>query len=197
MLIQVIVLAPIALWCMYELGARIGGRVDRLLGGSPLDARAVRRGPALRPPLSRPLRRPVPPHAARADGDGRLRRHRRLLAVSRLRAYAPSRTATPDTAVLAGLTAGFAGRRQAIQPDLPRRSDRSALLAARRWRELPPAPRPRPRGARTRPLEVPRLRLPTGLCVRRGAGGARARHSPSSARAIRRHRLAAPEKEPR
>jgi hypothetical protein len=27
MLIQIIVLAPIALWCMYELGARIGGRV--------------------------------------------------------------------------------------------------------------------------------------------------------------------------
>ena len=27
MLIQIIVLAPIALWCVYELGARVGGRV--------------------------------------------------------------------------------------------------------------------------------------------------------------------------
>ena len=58
----------------------------RLPRGGSLDARAVSRRPALRPPLPRSLRRPVPAPAARPDGDGGLRGDRLHPRLGRLHA---------------------------------------------------------------------------------------------------------------
>jgi hypothetical protein len=134
LLLQVAVLAPIALWCMYELGARIGGRVIGYLAAVMWTL-----GPYVFIPLL--VHRyhakyvdqflPVPLGlTAMADYVGTVC----LLAsaVFTLRAIG---NRDPATAVLAGLTFGFAA---VIKPSnlIYFIAPLVVLLAARRWREL-------------------------------------------------------------
>ena len=70
--LSVLVLAPIALLCVYGIAARIGGRLLGYWASLPLGRRAVRRDPALRRPLPRALDRALPAAGARAHRDGRL-----------------------------------------------------------------------------------------------------------------------------
>ena len=196
MLIQIIVLAPIALWCIYELGARVGGRVVGYVA-----AVVWTLGPYIAIPLfvhryhDRYVDQFLPMPlglTAMADYVGIV-----ALLASALFAVRVVENRDVHTAVLAGLTAGFAGL---IKPSnlIYIGAPIVLLLAARRWRELAAgAAAMAPALHRTRALEVPRLRGRTGFYLRRGAGGPRARHAPSSAQAIHRDRLAAPEKEPR
>ena len=196
MLIQIIVLAPIALWCIYELGARVGGRVVGYVA-----AVVWTLGPYIAIPLfvhryhDRYVDQflPIPLGlTAMADYVGIV-----ALLASALFAVRVVENRDAHTAVLAGLTAGFAGL---IKPSnlIYIGAPIVLLLAARRWRELAVgAAAMAPALTRTRALEVPRLRGRTGFYLRGGAGGTRARHAPSSAKAIRRDRLGAPEKEPR
>ena len=178
MLIQIIVLAPIALWCIYELGARVGGRVIGYVA-----AVVWTLGPYIAIPLfvhryhDRYVDQFLPMPlglTAMADYVGIV-----ALLVSALFAVRVVENRDAHTAVLAGLTAGFAGLVK------PSNLISSAPRSFCSWppaagASSPPAQRPWPPRSRPRPLEVPRLRLPTGFCVRRGAGGARARHAPSA-----------------
>ena len=134
MLIQVIVLAPIALWCIYELGARVGGRVVGYLA-----AVVWTLGPYIAIPLfvhryhDRYVDQflPIPLGlTAMADYVGTV-----ALLASALFAVRAVENRDANTAVLAGLTAGFAGL---IKPSnlIYIGAPIVLLLAARRWREL-------------------------------------------------------------
>jgi hypothetical protein len=134
MLIQIIVLAPIALWCMYELGARVGGRVVGYVA-----AVVWTLGPYIAIPLfvhryhDRYVDQflPIPLGlTAMADYVGIV-----ALLASALFAVRVVENRDAHTAVLAGLTAGFAGL---IKPSnlIYIGAPIVLLLAARRWREL-------------------------------------------------------------
>ena len=134
MLIQIIVLAPIALWCIYELGARVGGRVVGYVA-----AVVWTLGPYIAIPLfvhryhDRYVDQflPIPLGlTAMADYVGIV-----ALLASALFAVRAVENRDAHTAVLAGLTAGFAGL---IKPSnlIYIGAPIVLLLAARRWREL-------------------------------------------------------------
>jgi len=134
MLIQIVVLAPIALWCIYELGARIGGRVIGYVA-----AVVWTFGPYVAIPLfvhryhDRYVDQflPIPLGlTAMADYVGMVALLASALFVARV---VENRDA--HTAVLAGLTFGFAAL---IKPSnlIYVGAPVVMLLAARRWREL-------------------------------------------------------------
>jgi hypothetical protein len=134
MLIQIIVLAPIALWCIYELGARIGGRVVGYVA-----AVVWTLGPYIAIPLfvhryhDRYVDQflPIPLGlTAMADYVGIV-----ALLASALFAVRVVENRDAHTAVLAGLTAGFASL---VKPSnlIYIGAPIVLLLAARRWREL-------------------------------------------------------------
>jgi hypothetical protein len=134
MLLQIAVLAPIALWCMYELGARIGGRVV----GYAASVLWVL-GPYLAVPLfvhryhDRYVDQflPIPLGlTAMADYAGMV-----FLLASALFATRAIENRDPGTAALAGLTAGFSFL---VKPSnaIFVAGPLVALIVARRWREL-------------------------------------------------------------
>ena len=134
MLIQIIVLAPIALWCIYELGARVGGRVVGYIA-----AVVWTLGPYIAIPLfvhryhDRYVDQFLPMPlglTAMADYVGIV-----ALLASALFAVRVVENRDVHTAVLAGLTAGFAGL---IKPSnlIYIGAPIVLFVAARRWREL-------------------------------------------------------------
>jgi hypothetical protein len=134
LLLQTLVLAPIALWCVYELGARVGGR---LVGYASATLWTLT--PFIAVPLF--IHRyhdryvdqflPLPLGlTAMADYAGIV-----CLLASALFAVRAMQNHDPGTAALAGLTAGFAGL---IKPSnlIYVAAPLVFFLAARRWREL-------------------------------------------------------------
>ncbi len=133
-LLQALVLAPLALWCMYELGARIGGRVIGYLA-----AAAWTLGPYFVVPLfvhryhDRYVDQflPLPLGlTGMADYAGTV-----CILTSAVFTLRAIESRDPRTAALAGLTMGFAA---VIKPSnlIYFLAGFVALLAARRWREL-------------------------------------------------------------
>ncbi len=134
LLLQALVIAPIALWCVYELGARIGGRVIGYWAAALWTL-----GPYVAVPLfvdryhDRYVDQflPLPLGlTAMADYTGTV--FLLLSAVFTLRAI---ENRDPGTAAVAGLAAGFAA---VVKPSnlIFLAAPAVALLAARRWREL-------------------------------------------------------------
>ncbi len=134
LLLQALVLAPLALWCMYELGARIGGRVVGYLA-----AAAWTLGPYLVIPLfvhryhDRYVDQflPLPLGlTGMADYAGTV-----CILVSAVFTLRAIESRDPRTAAIAGLTMGFAA---VIKPSnlIYFVAGFVALVAARRWREL-------------------------------------------------------------
>ncbi len=134
LLLQALVVAPIALWCVYELGARIGGRVIGYWAAAIWTL-----GPYVAVPLfvdryhDRYVDQflPLPLGlTAMADYTGTV--FLLLSAVFTLRAI---ENRDPGTAAVAGLAAGFAA---VVKPSnlIFLAAPAVALLAARRWREL-------------------------------------------------------------
>jgi len=134
MLFQIVVLAPIALWCMYELGSRIGGRVIGYLA-----AIVWTLGPYVAVPLfvqsyhDRYVDQFLP-HVlgltAMSDYVGTV-----FLLGAAVFSFRAVESRDPYTAAMAGLTFGFA---LLIKPSsvlfLP--APLLLLVFARRWREL-------------------------------------------------------------
>jgi hypothetical protein len=134
MLLQVLVLAPIAVWCMYELGARIGGRVIGYIAAGLWTL-----GPYVVVPLF--VQRyhekyvdqflPVPLGlTAMADYAGTV-----CLLASAVFTLRAVENRDPGTAALAGLTMGFAA---VVKPSnlIYFAAPFALLLVARRWREV-------------------------------------------------------------
>lgn len=134
MLLQIAVLAPISLWCMYELGARIGGRVIGYAAGFLWVL-----GPYLAVPLF--VQRyhdryvdqflPIPLGlTAMADYAGMV-----FLLVSAVFVLRAIESRDPGAAALAGLTAGFS---VLVKPSnvIFVAGPLLALIISRRWREL-------------------------------------------------------------
>ena len=134
MLLQIAVLAPVALWCMYELGARIGGR---MIGYAASFLWVV--GPYLAVPLF--IQRyhdryvdqflPIPLGlTAMADYAGMV-----FLLVSAVFALRAIESRDPGAAAVAGLTAGFS---VLVKPSnvIFVAGPLVALIVARTWREL-------------------------------------------------------------
>lgn len=134
LLLQALVLAPVALWCVYELGARIGGRVIGYWAAAIWTL-----GPYLAVPLF--VHRyhekyveqflPLPLGlTAMADYAGTV-----CLLVSAVFTLRAIESRDPGTAVVAGLALGFAAL---VKPSnlVYIGAPVIALLAARRWREL-------------------------------------------------------------
>ena len=168
MLIQVIVLAPIALWCIYELGARIGGRVVGYVA-----AVVWTLGPYIAIPLfvhryhDRYVDQflPIPLGlTAMADYVGTVA----LARVSPL-CRARRRESRRQYRCARGSDGRLRRPDQAIQPDLHRCPDRLAHGGAPLARARRRCSGHGPRADRTRALEVPRLRGRTGFYLRRGA----------------------------
>ena len=134
--LNVLVLGPVALACVYAIAARIGGRLLGLYAAAFWVAAPFLAIPFFRRRLPRSVRRAVPAPGARADGDGRLSLDG-LPARRRLAACARARRRRLDVG-----RAGRPGRRS-------RRDDQAAnllflagpallLLLARRWRTVLP-----------------------------------------------------------
>ncbi len=134
LLLQALVLAPVALWCVYELGARIGGRVIGYWAAAIWTL-----GPYVAVPLF--VHRyhekyveqflPLPLGlTAMADYAGTV-----FLLVSAVFTLRVIENRDPGTAVIAGLALGFAAL---VKPSnlIYIAAPVIALLAARRWREL-------------------------------------------------------------
>ena len=134
LLLQALVLAPVALWCVYELGARIGGRVIGYWAAAIWTL-----GPYVAVPLF--VHRyhekyveqflPLPLGlTAMADYAGAV-----FLLVSAVFTLRAIENRDPGTAVVAGLALGFAAL---VKPSnlIYVGAPVIALLAARRWREL-------------------------------------------------------------
>ena len=132
--LQVLVLGPIALLCVYGIASQIGGRLLGYWAAFLWVARAVRGDPALRRPLPGALGRALPPAGARTDRDGRLPLDG---ARARRRRSSSSARSTPDRltdAVVRRLLLGAAG---GLKPPnlLMAFGAVLAYLVARRWRE--------------------------------------------------------------
>jgi hypothetical protein len=134
MLLQILVLAPIALWCVYELGQRIGGRAIGYVSAAVWTL-----GPYVAVPLfvhryhDRYVDQFLPlPLGLTAMADYASTVCLLASAVLTVRAV---ETRDPGTAVLAGLTFGFAAL---MKPSnlVYAPAPFVLLLAARRWREL-------------------------------------------------------------
>jgi hypothetical protein len=134
LLLQALVVAPVALWCVYELGARIGGRVIGYWSAAIWTL-----GPYVAIPLfvhryhDRYVDQFLPmPLGLTAMSDYTGTVCLLLSAVFTLRAI---ENRDPATAAVAGLAAGFAA---VIKPSnlIFLAAPAVALLAARRWREL-------------------------------------------------------------
>jgi hypothetical protein len=134
LLLQAVVVAPIALWCVYELGARIGGRVIGYWAAAIWTF-----GPYVAVPLF--VQRyhekyvdqflPLPLGlTAMADYTGTV-----FLLLSAVFTVRAIENRDPGTAAVAGLAAGFAA---VVKPSnlIFLAAPPIALLAARRWREL-------------------------------------------------------------
>ena len=134
LLLQALVVAPVALWCVYELGARIGGRVIGYLAAAVWTL-----GPYIAVPLfvdryhDRYVDQFLPMPlglTAMADYTGTV-----CLLVSAVFTLRAIENRDPGTIVVAGLAAGFAAL---VKPSnlIYLAAPAVALLAARRWREL-------------------------------------------------------------
>jgi len=134
LLFEILVLAPLSLWCMYELGARVGGRVIGYVAAALWTL-----GPYIAVPLfvqryhSKYVEQFLPlPLGLTAMADYAGTVCLLAAAVFTLRAVGNRDT---GTAVLAGLTIGFAA---VIKPSnlIFIAAPLVVLAAARRWREL-------------------------------------------------------------
>ncbi len=130
---QVLVLGPIALYCVYAHRAGDRRTAPRLLGGVPLGDRPVCRDPALRRSLPGALVRAVRPTSARAHSDGGLSVDGPRAGRRALRRPLAEAGPMPD-ALLAGVLIGAAA---GLKPPnlLVAGGAVLAYVVARRWRE--------------------------------------------------------------